>query len=317
MRKRDLAEALMTLIVLACGGGLPNLGGQDAGDAAPPEEAATDSTPDQMMGPPCDTTKPFGVPAQVAMVVRGFDYAPFLSMDELTMFFTRSVAVADGGNASNIFSTKRTSTQTPFGTAVLSGVTGPSADSDAALSADGLTMYFASDRANPGGNFQIYVATRASTSADFGTPTMVLDVDDPNSDNTQPVLDVDGSLWFASTRAGNGDKDIYHALPTGTGFNAPVPESELNSPQDDWSTTLTSDGLTMYFASKRANYDNVFVATRTSVSAVFSTPELVNELVASASDLPHWLSMDRCRLYLGQSDVTQTSYSIYVATRPQ
>jgi hypothetical protein len=50
------------------------------------------------------------------------------------------------------------------------------------ISADGLTLYFASDRANGLGSIDIWVATRASTSSAFGTPTNASELNTPAHD---------------------------------------------------------------------------------------------------------------------------------------
>ena len=87
------------------------------------------------------------------------------------------------------------------------------------LSADGLTIYFDSNRPGGAGGLDIWFATRASTSAAFGTPV--------NASTSSPALNSAGDdnptwispdgcrLWLTSTRdtldAGTTNRDVYVA----------------------------------------------------------------------------------------------------------
>jgi hypothetical protein len=73
------------------------------------------------------------------------------------------------------------------------------------------------------------------------------------------------------------DSETSRCNPTAP-FGAPVPLTNLNSPGNDAGAWLTADELTLYFASDRSggvgSFD-IYVATRTSIDAVFSSPNLV------------------------------------------
>jgi len=307
------AASLLVLIeAAACGGGFPSLTG--APDAS--EESASDVASEKPVedAGACDLQKPFGAAAPLAGadLASGFDYAPTLTNDELTLLF--SSLRDDSGTFSHIYETSRPSTASAFGTSAAISVNGPTNDSDPALTPDGLTLYFQSDRAGNMGD--IYVATRSSLGADFGSVASV-DAVNTADDDTQPALDVDGSLWLASTRAGGqGGYDLFRAAPSAGTFAAPVAETELNSTEDDWSPTLTADGLTIFFASTRGGgqggYD-IYFASRPSIADPFSTPQPLSELNTGENELPHWLSRDGCRLYLERSQ--GNAYEMYVATR--
>ena len=311
-----LLLALLVFGSIACGGVDGSLGSSDATDEsfdAAMEEVVVDAGP-------CDLHEPFGAP--VALVgdglVSGFDYAPTLTADELTLLF--SSLRDDASTYAHIYAASRPSVASPFSApAPITAVNGPTNDSDPALSADGLTLYFQSDRA--GGTMgDIYVATRAALVNAFGTPAPVANVNTAD-DETQPALDADGSLWLSSTRDGGaGGYDLYRAPSSAGGFETPVAVTELNSPGDEWSATLSSDGLTIFFSSNRGGgagaYD-IYVATRASVGASFSAPTNVTELNTPENELPHWLSVDGCRLYLERSQNQGSSYEMYVATRPK
>jgi hypothetical protein len=81
-----------------------------------------------------------------------------------------------------------------------------------AISKDGLVLYFASNRSGTGGTgSDIWVASRAKTTDDFGLPTLVLPVSS-QMDEEPNWVSADGCrLYLESDRAGGVGKDIYVA----------------------------------------------------------------------------------------------------------
>ncbi len=305
----------------ACGDGLPSLTPPDS--STPVEASAEDhfeAAVVDVITKACDTTKPFQAPVALSGtdLSTGLEYAPAFSADELTMWFT-SGRVVDGGfpNQDHIYSTLRTSMATPFAEPLYDPIlNGDSNDTDPFLSSDGLTMYMQSDRDQDPGD--LFIATRPTIASPFGVPQPITAVNTAD-DETQPTVDGAGTLWFASSRAtGTGSQDIYSAVAEGSSFAAPAEEVELDSPDDDWSPTITADALTIYFASKRTGgqgNDDIWKATRTSATLPFSAPQNVAELNTPEFELPHWLSKDGCRLYISKS--SGATYELFVATKPQ
>lgn len=76
----------------------------------------------------------------------------------------------------------------------------------ASVTADERELYFQSGQA-------IYLATRASSTALFGTPAIVPELDDPAADDTDPSISYDGRwIVFGSNRLGSeGGHDIWIA----------------------------------------------------------------------------------------------------------
>ncbi len=294
-------------------------------DASTPEDVAVEVAPPVDVKtepkPACDPAKPFQAPVQLtgAFLSTGLEYAPSFSADELTMYFTSGRPYADGSITTqvHIYSATRPSIGASFDNPVpIDALNGPTNDSDPFLTPDGLTMYFQSDRnADPG---DIFFATRPSVGSTFGAPQAITAVN-TTDDDTQPIVDGSGALWFASSRAtGTGNLDIYRAAPQTGSFGTPAEEVELDSPDDDWSPTITADALTIYFASKRTGglgNDDIWIAKRTSSSLPFTAPQNVAELNSPEFELPHWLSADGCRIYLSKSNAA--TYALYVATKPQ
>ena len=76
------------------------------------------------------------------------------------------------------------------------------------LSADGLTLYFASDRVVPL-DMDLWVATRPDTDSPFGTPQPLVELNTGEQD-LDPALTPDGlELFFSSTR--NGAAQLFRS----------------------------------------------------------------------------------------------------------
>lgn len=97
----------------------------------------------------------------------------------------------------------------------LANVNGTTDEFSPVVSKNGLVLYFASTRSTSGtgtSDTNIWVATRATTTADFGMPTQVLNVNSPESDEPGWISGDGCRLYLYSTRPnGAGLQDIYVA----------------------------------------------------------------------------------------------------------
>jgi Tol biopolymer transport system component len=149
-----------------------------------------------------------------------------------------------------------------------------------AISADGLELYFVSERAGGSGEADIWVATRPTTEDDWGEPINLGSVVNSSAWDAEPAISADGlSLYFASGRAGGlGQMDIYLTTrPTKDDpWSEPVGlEPPVNGPAWDDTPYITADGLELYFASDRAGgygLSDVYVATRLTTEDPWSAP---------------------------------------------
>jgi hypothetical protein len=92
-----------------------------------------------------------------------------------------------------------------------------SADSDAALTGDELTMFFSSDRTGTLGQADVWVATRASTATAWGTPRHLAELSSSGADLVGSVSRDGCRIWFARCATGTGLAciaafDIYAAV---------------------------------------------------------------------------------------------------------
>jgi Tol biopolymer transport system component len=152
-------------------------------------------------------------------------------------------------------------------------------DGSPAVSSDETELYFTSAR---GGQQDIFVATRPSRKAVWGTPVNVGSlVNDPAADDFSLRLSSDGlSLYFASTRAGGfGKSDLYVATrasthqPWGRASNlGPI----LNTDAFEAFPTPAADGKTLYF-NRSMTFDSqdsdIWVTSRASPGGQWTTPQ--------------------------------------------
>jgi hypothetical protein len=149
--------------------------------------------------PDVDTT--FSPPELLAGVndVRG-DHLPTLTADELILVWE---SFREGGAGdSDLWTARRTTRSEPFGApSNVSELNTPAREGGPSLSADGLVLYFTTDRG--GGLPDIWVADRDDPGAPFENAHPVAAVNSIE-DEHDPFLSVDGSeLYFSSDRSGS------------------------------------------------------------------------------------------------------------------
>ncbi|HSD89056.1 MAG TPA: hypothetical protein VLB44_16120, partial [Kofleriaceae bacterium] len=132
-------------------------------------------------------------------------------------------------------------------------------------SPDGLRLYFTSDR-GVGASIDIYVATRTSPTAAFGTPGAITELDSPQNERDMTLSHDELEIFIASDRS--GDFEIYRSSRPDltTPFSPPLPVAELDTANDELGPTLSADGATVYFNyntnSQGGANSELFFATR-------------------------------------------------------
>jgi hypothetical protein len=157
----------------------------------------------------------------------------------------------------------------------------PGFEGGPSLSADGLELYFVSDR--PGalggpGDQDIYVASRQSVNSAWGEPARVPPpISSPFFDIT-PTISLDGlTLYFASNRPGpfsppwpdlwvSHRASVNHAWDPAVNLGAGV-----NTPLFEGSVDVSPDQRSLFFAGVTADFVfDIFLATRHSTDERFS-----------------------------------------------
>jgi len=187
----------------------------------------------------------------------------------------------------------------PWGAPVNLGavVNTPKLEQGPAISKDGLSLYFHSDRPGGFGGNDIYVSQRTSVNDSWGPPqNLGPNINTPFNDNA-PALSVDGHrLYFHSNRPGGfGGSDIYvsrrhnkrddfdwqPAENLGSGVNTAAQEQQACVFEDDESGVIT-----LYFNSNRSGGlgDFDIYASTLQPDETFGPATLVVELSSPFSD---------------------------------
>ena len=234
------------------------------------------------------------------------------SPDGLEMYIESDRPGGQGGW--DIWVLRRASTEAPWGPPENLGpaVNAPTADNVACVSADGLTLYFFSNRSD--GHGDIFVTTRTNRDSPWG-PAFPLGptVNTPAAAEGAPWISPDGlELYFQSYRSGGfGECDIYVTRrattndPWGTPVNLrPV----VNSPYVEDNICLSPDGLLLLFSDnflfgptpRPGGYggSDLWMTRRATRSAPWQAPtNLGPQVNSSAHEIMPRISPDGSMLY--------------------
>jgi hypothetical protein len=210
-------------------------------------------------------TQPWGAPVLIPELADpAVDAGPELRTDGLELFFDSSRPGGLGG--SDIWRAVRTSTSVPWGVPTpVTELNTSNAEASPSLTADGLTVFFISNRAGGPGQSDVWMAQRVNYTSPFSTPVPVPQVNSPLSDR-DPEVSPDGlTLVHVTTDMTTQRSDLAvsrRTNPAGA-FGAPVFITELRSPQVTLAPTLDWKQNEMLFSrlvSNTQGYD--FYSTR-------------------------------------------------------
>lgn len=189
---------------------------------------------------------------------------------------------------------------------LINEVTTSALDNAPTLSPDELTMIIHSNRAGGLGQRDLWMSTRSSRLDAFSTPVNMQTVNS-SANEFGPSLSFDQlELYFGSSRpGGRGGYDIWKARRSSIAddFDAPTHLANVNSSSTDYLPVISSDGLSLYFASTRVgglgSYD-IWLATRSSTLDDFSTPVNLLGVNSSSGEEAVVVSFDE-RTFMTQS----------------
>ena len=198
---------------------------------------------------------PWAEPLNLGPTVNSWsrDAHPCVSADGLSLFFESTRPGGYGGQ--DLWVTIRATTNDDWGIPVNLGptVNSSAVDDGASISADGLSLFFDSNRAGGYGYWDVWVTRRATTSDPWGPPVNLGPTINTSRDDLDQTISPDGlSLFFCSDRT--GDFDLWlSSRPSRSDLWGPAVNlgPVVNSSADDWTPDISSDGFTLYFCSNR------------------------------------------------------------------
>lgn len=286
----------------------------DAGGSSSGQSGSSGVTPPIPVDNGCDQTKDWNPPVAVANVNNGgsFNGNATLTADELAMVFQRS----NSGNDGQIMRATRASKTADFGTpAVMTELVQIGHDISPSIRNDGLFIYWAEVVEGSGSSARraIMRAGRTTATGTFEDPAPFQPTTSATANDEQPYATADAKEVYFS-RSTTGASRIFRITSTGDDqWTAPAEVTELRATNSaEVHVALSTDGLTMFFASdrKKTNDYDIYTAKRPNLTSPFANITPLTSLnTTGAADVPTWLSPDNCRLYITRE--TQ----IMVATR--
>jgi hypothetical protein len=176
-------------------------------------------------------------------------------------------------------------------------INSPSSDYGACMSADGLELYFTSERVGGFGAADLWVSTRQSENEPWGAPTNIGPTINSPHNECYPSLSSDGlTLYFSDYYSGSprpgglGAGDIW--MTTRASRSAPWDEplnlgTPINSSALDMSPAISGDSLTLIFTSNnraggRGSWD-LWMSTRASLQDPWNQPMNLGSTVNSGN----------------------------------
>ncbi len=179
-------------------------------------------------------------------------------------------------------------------------------DDDPTVTADGLELVFASDRAGSSAE-DLWVSRRRDLAAPWEPPERIVELASAFSDGT-PALACDGlTIWFSSNRPNpvtiGSDLWVSWRPDRTSRWGEPVHLAALASDNAEFSATVRADELEILFSSRPpgGGIASVMVSTRASRDADWDPPSLLDVSPFSEEGDPA-MTPDGRIVYLGSDD---------------
>ncbi|HEY4179176.1 MAG TPA: hypothetical protein VGM90_20170 [Kofleriaceae bacterium] len=268
-------------------------------DDAPPDQLGSDAG----LGP-------WGTPMPITELnSTAADQDPAFTGDLLEIVFSSGRTGGSGGP--DLWTATRTSAAAAWGAPVnLSNLNSATNDDRPWISADGLRMYFTSDRGGNGND--IYVTARASRTTPWAAPSLVPELMSVSDDEVGGLSEDELAIVFSTDRGGVATgRDLYLARrTTRTGsFGVPQPIVELDTSAVEGAAAFAGHDAALYFV--RAS--QLWVAERSGTT--YTNPHLIDELVDTVVDSDPRVTEDQRTMYFSRSIGGGVSIQLYVTTR--
>ncbi len=293
-------------------------GTDDAGSVSvAPTEASLDASLDATVGEdgaaPIDAAEAAGDDAGDARVLGAFgavslvvplsdpnadDEDPTFTGDQLELYF-----MSNRTGSQDIWSSKRKALTDPWGPPVrVSELSTPATDRGPAVSLDGLTIWFSSNRDDDAGTgMDIWVSSRPNVLAPWAPPTRVTELSSSGADEAPAVDEAALVIVFMSDRAGGiGGLDLYMASRTTVSapWGPPVNLVDINTTGDEWDPFIGDMDRQLFWAANKPK-EEIRQSTRSSSSQPFPHYRVLSEL--GTPDFDPTFSIDLRHVMFGSS----------------
>jgi hypothetical protein len=269
-----------------------------AGDAAAPDDAPAN----------CLGTGTFSAITPVAAVNDpDKQYGSFITPDGLGFYYDQP-----GNGVERLFFTTRPDRHSAFGPGQpVLGVGIGANDGDASITADGLELFFDSDR---GGSHCPWRATRSAFIAPFDTPVRQ-DQLCTSGEFVGPQISADGmTLVYNSSLDQMTEGDLYLSFRTDRAAPFPAGTRLAGLPANIGFPALSKDRLRIWFEHDLGSSLEIMTAQRISPSDDFSQVRTVSELNFGDTQGDISLTLDEAEV--GFSSSTAGNFDVFTATRP-
>jgi len=285
---------------------------RDGGDVPSPD-AVVDAaqTEDADLDPDADVaSQVFDTPTAITELSQpGFNIDdPTLTGDMLEIFFK-----SDEGATLDIYTSTRATISdawaSPFSVAEINT---NKIENTPEVSADGLTLYFSSNR---DGDIDLYESTRASRSLPWGAPVRQSELSSSDPDFAAARDALERSVVTTRITAANVDLYIASRASKDDPWSTPVPLTNINTVNRESDAVLDITGLHMYYTADGdgTSQREIFYSQRASTSDSFGPGTQVSELSTPEHDEDPWISPDLQFIYFSRS--SPTGNQLYVAKR--
>lgn len=317
---RAEALALMGAILSACAGADLILGDGHAADSG--KGSAADSSSGN--GPPPSSERQDFEPPRVIAELESADVSdddPSLTADLLLLCFNSQREAGIGEE--DIWCTRRTRSDETWGSPEPQTLLNSEhRETGIALSLDGLSLWFSSDREESGG-LDVYLSTRPTRDSTWSEPTRVPELSSPDDELVSAVDETGRRLMLARrTRtdsddddddddADEDDYDVFIAERTTESepWQAPGPLSALNTDGGESDAFLVGSGLELLFTRE----GDLMLAQRASLDAPFERIEPLTVLNSEERERDAW--SNSAFTYIVFSSDRAGSFRLYESTR--